>query len=258
MTAPKSILLDNDFLSDVRVRAIVREFKEVGIARYVHLLTRMNDECGEMLKRHCLLLGEMIGVTDAEWERFLTACIAEEIVTEDGDTLRIKRLVKDAKNVEAKRKKWRDRQNKKRGVTRDSSVTSPGTSEEETEPEGEPELDLENSGPSPEPPQGFVKYLDHVYVSEPQVNILRQRFEHERLGDEGLHRAMEHWDRELQNKPDKRGLRCHFKDLIGWPLAQVKKEKAELERANGTRAGPKKSEAQKAAEIAARLEAEGL
>ena len=151
MSAPKSILLDNDFLSDVRVRALVRALGfEKAIARFVHLLTRFNDEAGEMEMRHALLLGDMIGVGDNEWTSFLMLCLDEKILLQDGETLFIKRILKDSKNVELKRKTWRD----KKRVQRGQAGTSPGTSEEELEQEEEQEvLDKKNGAAwHPQPP----------------------------------------------------------------------------------------------------------
>lgn len=156
MSAPKSILLDNDFLSDVRVLALFRKYGEAGICRYVHLLTRLNDERGEMSKSLAVLLGHAIGVADAAWCEFLSDCNGLELIEDDGVTIRIDRLKHDSKNVEQKRKRWRDRQNKKRGVTRDTTVTGGVTSEEETEPEGEEETEDLNKKKEPADPDGLV------------------------------------------------------------------------------------------------------
>lgn len=243
MTAPKSILLDNDFLSDIRVRSIFRKYGEVGIARYIHLITRLNDERGEMLMRHVLLLGDMINVPEEKWQEFISFCMEEKITEQEGERVYVKRLIADAKNVETKRKAWRDRQKKKRDVTRDTSVTSQGTSEEETETEEETELDNKKNGEPPEkhPAARLTKYHDHVWVSETQIEPLMMRFNHEGVGEEGLARAMELLDRDLEKNSEKRGFRCMFKDLIAWPLTQVKLDNNRIRRSSG--AGPPKKSA---------------
>lgn len=99
---------------------------------------------------------------------------------------------------------------------------------------------------------GFVKLSDHVQVSDISHGVLRKRYMDEGLGDEGLQRAVELLDLHLEKNPHLRKKRCMYKDLIGWPLTQVRLDTERLKKAQGVRPAPKT-----AAEILAEMKAEG-
>jgi hypothetical protein len=136
MTAPKSILLDNDFLDDPKIQLAIDEFGLVVIARYLRLITGLNRAGGRMLKAHVFALGRALGDTKDVWREFLTFCVREELISEDEDSFFKKRLIDDAENIRTKREVWRDKKRILRGVSGDKDETPGGVSNlSEPEPE---------------------------------------------------------------------------------------------------------------------------
>lgn len=97
--------------------------------------------------------------------------------------------------------------------------------------------DLKKNGKPPDVPLGLEKCskADFVYLTAFSKDAIKKRFYDEGLKSADISRAIEHLDRDFTKHPEKRfPIRDHFKDLISWPLDEVKKKKFEQERARGS------------------------
>lgn len=148
MSAPKSILLDNDFLLDPKLRIAIDVLGPMVVARYVHLLTSLNRQGGRMPKEHARALGWMLGDDKEVWGKFLDFSVQNGLVSEDERSYFKQRLLDDAKNVSTKRKAWREKKKSLRSVSKDKQETPLGVSDlSELERNGtEEELNIKNNG----------------------------------------------------------------------------------------------------------------
>lgn len=97
--------------------------------------------------------------------------------------------------------------------------------------------DLKKNCQPPEVPLGLEKCskADFVYLTEFSKDAIKKRFLDEGLKNADITRAIEFLDLDFTRNPEKRyPIRDHYKDLISWPLDEVKKKKFELARVKGS------------------------
>jgi hypothetical protein len=186
MSNPRQLFLDNDFIQDPKIQILMIEFGEVAIGRYIHLLTRLNDEGGSMPLKHVRVLGHQIGVSKDEWISFVDFCVQEELFEQDPEYIYHIRLVADSKSLKKKQETWRNNKRKNKDsqeILNGISKESPHTyiekeQEEEEEKEQEKEKELEK--------EGKRKILDFLYFDEISEDGWKCK-----LGIKGFERACE-------------------------------------------------------------------
>lgn len=167
MSNPRTLILDNDFDNDIRIRALAREYGKVAYGLIVRLWARLNRESGRMEEKYMLSLGHDLDETEADWSRFVTLCVTHGLLKCHAGVFFVSRLERDAASVKRKQEQWVERQRKRRERLRVSRVTGGVTSEQEQEQEQEGKGECEGK-PQKEPidPDG------HVLMTQPEAERL--------------------------------------------------------------------------------------
>lgn len=140
------ILLATNLLQDSKIIIILDQFGEVALGRYVHLMTCIGREGGEMPLVACKALGRLLGIDKESWVSFVDACLAIGLLELDGDHVFIERIVEQSIKVAVKQRRWRENKKTPHGFRAESSrnprgllADSPHESKEEEEEEEQEE-----------------------------------------------------------------------------------------------------------------------
>lgn len=243
----KHLLLDNHFFEKPKIVALEFKFGGAVLMLYVRTLTDMckatDAEIDEDVVR---ARAHEMGIAKDTAEEFILYALERGLYDRGSKPFLIfnRRVRLDQEAMAARQDKWK----KAKRQQRDIDETDEGQNEDGTEKcehlniedLNTEHLKSEDLKAAREPQIGLTKFLDHVYVNETKLDPLKMRFTNEGLGDDGLNRAVELLDRDLEKNPEKRRKRCMYKDLISWPLTQVKVDLNKVRRSQGT-GPPRKS-----------------
>ncbi len=172
-------------------------------------------------------LARAIGVKESACIEILEYCLKEEMFYESNGLVFNSRVDKDQKKLQERRINALERQKRyeQKRTTNALDTRCP-------DPVPATVTDTEYNNKNSQPNIGLIKLSDYVRISEANQELFNLRLKTENLDEKAKLEIIELLDRHLHKNPDQQRETCHFRDLISWPLREIRQDRANLSKKN--------------------------
>lgn len=215
----KHVLLDVTFKDKPKIIDLEIEHKPIARLLVMDILAACSAATNAEITRNvCIYLGNRIGIEAESVENILNYCIDNDILWAVNGKITNPRVIKDQESYYRKLESDRKRKESKRiptGKNTDSDI------------DFDIDIDINNKENS-QPKIGLIKLSEHVRISEINKPLFELRLQSEGLDEKAKQEIIELLDRDFHKHPEKRRETCHFRDLISWPLREIRADRSRL------------------------------
>lgn len=219
----KHVLLDVDFFTNPKIRAMQRRYNVFATLGLIEVYMAMSMATNAVIDNDALLaIFEDQGADDPQG--LIDYLLTNGLIIKELNGFSNSRVIKDQESLYKSQQRYKKHKEQTDDKRCENVFETLPLSDQKSEHLNNELLNIDNKNSI-----GLKKLSEFVYISEINYPILLSHYEKEGLSEKFLIEAVHLLDRDFDKNPEKRHTKCHYKDLITWPMAQVRLNKSKLD-----------------------------
>lgn len=220
----KHVLLDVDFFTNPKIRAMQRRYNVFATLGLIEVYMAMSMATNAVIDNDALLaIFEDQGADDPQG--LIDYLLSNGLIIKELNGFSNSRVIKDQESLFKSQQRYKKHKEQTDDKRCENVFETLPLSDQKSEHLNNELLNIDNKNSTP---SGLIKLSEHVRISPIAIDAFEKRIKDEGLDEKAKQEIIEALDRDFHKNPEKQRESCHFRDLISWPLREIRKDRAQL------------------------------